>query len=325
MPTANERLFDGLISTTVDIERYNATLARKIRRLLLDVQKEIIVEVTGAILDAESLSSFRGRRLSRLLMEIDKITKSAYGEISVEMQKKLIDLSGLIITSTNNLINSTVGITLSQISLSHEKLKSIVENTLIDGGLIGDWWEKSQAKITDEAQRAIRHELFERAILEAQRGIAKGEAVDVIARRIKDVLSISSKQSISLAKTSVFQVTSKIREEVYAKNEYLFKGYQFVATLDNRTCLTEDQKVLTSSGYKKILEIEEGEYVIGGLSFKNKRVIGKSKSVTKKLAIVTLMNGEKIKCTPDHLFLLEDGRWVEAQELDQEMELKELC
>jgi hypothetical protein len=325
MPNSNETLFDELIIALIVIERFKSSIAKKIKNILLNVNDEILKEVLTVVLSLKNISELKGRKLKNVLNKIEEITGESFDKVEEKTTAALLVLIPLLVNSTNKIINKSVGVGVSSVTLSDKKIADILNNAVIDGKFIADWWKRAELKTTEAIKSAIKQGIFDRIIIESQRGISKGESIDDITNRIKDVIGVNSKQAASVSDTIIAQVTNTVREYVFKQNEGLISGYKFVAILDNRTCLTEDQEVLTDAGYKKITEINEGDYVIGGLSFKNKRVIGKSKSVTKKLAIVTLMNGEKIKCTPDHLFLLEDGRWVEAQELDQEMELKELC
>lgn len=46
--------------------------------------------------------------------------------------------------------------------------------------------------------------------------------------------------------------------------------------------------------------------------------------VSTRIAIVKLDNGEEIRCTPDHRFMLRDGSYVEAKDLDSDLLLMSL-
>lgn len=90
-------------------------------------------------------------------------------------------------------------------------------------------------------------------------------------------------------------------------------------------CFTANSLVLTSSGYKKIKEIKEGEYV---LTHNNqyKKVLASMCTGRKELYKVKAVCTDKLECTENHKFLvtkLIDGKvstpsWVEAKSLTNE-------
>ena len=97
-------------------------------------------------------------------------------------------------------------------------------------------------------------------------------------------------------------------------------------------CFTGDTKVKLLSGKSKTLEEleknyeneyvysckENGEIIPGKI---NK--VWKTKKVT-KLVKITLDNGETIKCTPEHKFMLRDGSYLEAKNLNETISLMPL-
>ena len=66
---------------------------------------------------------------------------------------------------------------------------------------------------------------------------------------------------------------------------------------------------------KTIESLRVGQYVIGG-SGKRRKILAKSKKTVKKTLLITLSNGEKIRCTEDHPFLTKTG-WVDAGKLKE--------
>ena len=126
-------------------------------------------------------------------------------------------------------------------------------------------------------------------------------------------------------RTALQSCAEETNEQVYRKNEQYFGNgeykYEYLATLDNRTCLPAGEKVLTPDGYKNIEEIKQGDFVIGG-SGETRRVLATMQKATEELIEIELENGKIIRCTPDHLVLTERG-WVKAENLNETDTIKE--
>lgn len=98
-----------------------------------------------------------------------------------------------------------------------------------------------------------------------------------------------------------------------------------------RACLSGDTKIRLLDGTSPTVKslIGKNEFWVFSKD-KNGRVVpgrGHSARFTKtvnKYSIVTLDNGEKIKCTPDHLFRLKDGSYKEASSLNKDDSLSPL-
>ena len=126
-------------------------------------------------------------------------------------------------------------------------------------------------------------------------------------------------------RTALQSFAEETNEQVYRKNEQYFGNgeykYEYLATLDNRTCLPAGEKVLTPEGYKNIEEIKQGDFVIGG-SGETCRFLETMQKTTEELIEIELENGKIIRCTPDHLVLTDRG-WVKAENLNETDTIKE--
>jgi hypothetical protein len=87
----------------------------------------------------------------------------------------------------------------------------------------------------------------------------------------------------------------------------------------NQDSFTEDTRVLTTNGYKKISDIKMGEIIYSynekeKTIEKDKVIDVRSHCTEEKIAKIYLENGEVIKTTTHHKFYLSDN-WVEAKDL----------
>lgn len=93
------------------------------------------------------------------------------------------------------------------------------------------------------------------------------------------------------------------------------------------TCLHGDTPIRTLGGWYDIKELEGKEFWVWSYSHEEKRLVpAKAKKCWKSgtnapLVEVELDSGEKIKCTPEHRFMLRDGTYCEAQNLKKDYSL----
>src|SRR3989344_188376 len=104
--------------------------------------------------------------------------------------------------------------------------------------------------------------------------------------------------------------------------------YPLVDGQGNFGCFTGDTKIRLLDGtiktFKELSKIPAGEQFYVYSVDKDRRItVGSAYNsrITRKNAVImelTLDNGEKIKCTPDHRFMLRDGAYKEAKDINSE-------
>jgi hypothetical protein len=79
-------------------------------------------------------------------------------------------------------------------------------------------------------------------------------------------------------------------------------------------CFTGDTKVLTRSGMRQIINIQDNEEILTANGWE--KCLG-AKNMRKNVKVIQVVfaDGVKVRCTPDHLFLTEKG-WISAQNLE---------
>lgn len=138
-------------------------------------------------------------------------------------------------------------------------------------------------------------------------------------------VGIHKKTGISTLTTvmTYLHAGGKFNEKSYKSARGCFVGKEEVSLLDGTSISFEklysmaDENGLLPKGIwtyswnlaKNIMEPKQIEYV-------------QLSKMVKKLAIVTLSSGEKIKCTVDHPFLLRNGKYTKAQSLNNGNSLK---
>ena len=94
--------------------------------------------------------------------------------------------------------------------------------------LAGKNWEARIKLAKGQSRRRLARELTQ--------GMASGEGIPRIKRRIRSVLHMTAKRADTLVRTEVHHVSNRIQERMYEANTTVLSGTEYTATLDDRTC-----------------------------------------------------------------------------------------
>jgi len=232
---------DLLIARAVDLDRLSASIYKDVDNLLLQTQKSILT----AIVSSENITSNK-KRLSKLFIEIDGILDEKYGKIDKKVKKVLLGLSVSENKFLMDNLNKILGANIFDITVTKEGLQVILDNTLIDGVLIGDWFKKSKTNYRHNLEKVVNK--VKQGI---QIGLVKGDPILTILADLKSdsdlaPLAKAENELRTLVRTSVMEVANNIRYELYKGNSDIIQGVQVVATLDKRTtplCRSLDKRV----------------------------------------------------------------------------------
>jgi SPP1 gp7 family putative phage head morphogenesis protein len=229
MANLTDAISDRVTIQTINLLRLAEGLTLPILRDLRELEKELLADLE----DTVGKTDFTITRLKALLRQTQDTIKTAYNAIAVANEQGLTEVVGIAGRMTASAINASVGASVVSVAWSAAQLSEIATGTLIDGRVIRDWWEKQDAVLRD------------RFAAEMRVGQLRGETIDQLARRIRGtkemgfkdgVMDASRAQARTLVRTAALSVSNAARMEVYAKNDELIKGVQWVATLDPRTC-----------------------------------------------------------------------------------------
>ena len=246
MSSTPKILLDAAIKNQIALDQYSHHLDRRIQLLLRDVEGEIIGIVAKNDPTFPTMTEWKLKRLAALNKQIEKILTQSFGNIDASTKESLLSVAELQAEYAVKSFNRAVSVDLFQVTLTHTDLKAIVENTLIDGKVIGQWW----AKQSDDLKNRISASMTE-AVTKIQIGMVQGEGIADLVGRIRGnkhwvpIMNLSRQHAEALVRTSVMSVANAARMEVYKANADVLSGYEWISTLDNRTttqCAALDKK-----------------------------------------------------------------------------------
>lgn len=241
--TVNEGLLNGAIRHAVDLERFKNGIVKKVisfleKKVIPDLSRQIDTAL-AEIEDAKKLTQ-KLARLSRLKKAIEEITKT-----KMEITDSIVrdSLKNLATTEAEWQVmaikNSTqkIPLAVNYVMPSKTVLKSMVETSMFEGDVLGEWFSELGSRTAKKIEREIRM------------GIVQGESIPKMRNRLigQGRLPANIKQSAeAIVRTCTNNVVSQAREETFRANEELIKGVQWVSTLDARTtptCQALDGKI----------------------------------------------------------------------------------
>lgn len=247
--TITGSIADSIIHNTITLDRFAEGTKNKIVTILTSAQNEIAGSIAAIDPAAPALTKWREERYKKLNQKISEILDTSYSDIKKESKA---DLKGMINPVAGKMVsdfNAAIGVNIFDVALTPELLGSIVNNTMINGKIIGDWWDKQNQDTKDKLQAQMN---LARQQIEV--GLVKGDSIGELVGRIRGtkltpgVLSVSKREAEVLVRTSVHQVAQSARMEIYKQNEDILDGYEVIATLDKRTtplCRGLDRKRYT--------------------------------------------------------------------------------
>ena len=239
MPTVNEQLADEAISHSIDLTRYSNSVIRRIIALLNKTDRDLANQIAAA-LERLPAESFTVERLDALLQSVRQTNAVAYQQVSQLIETELKDLVQYEAAYQYQLFQSTLPV---QVSVAAVNVGQVYSAALArpfsiskDGAVpLNEYLKGIEANRAAKIRNAIRM------------GIIEGEPTDKIVRRIMGTKSLNYADGLmeesrrhveGMVRTAVSHTADVTRQNFYAENNDLLKGWQFVATLDSRTSIT---------------------------------------------------------------------------------------
>lgn len=246
--TTNEEVMDSALRHAITLLRYRNS---EVERVLAVLEAEVLGDLADRIrarLDRIATRGYdtslrRTKALQELSAMIETIVALGYQAIREKSVSGLVALSLAEAEWQRASLNRLTPLQLDFRSPSPAILRQSINLKPVEGALVKEWW------------KVLGDSTAERVKREITKGLAAGESVDEMMRRLRGtrdagykngVLQTSRRDAQSLVRTSVSHIAAQAREEVFVQNEELLRGVMMLATLDARTtlyCMQIDGKV----------------------------------------------------------------------------------
>lgn len=235
----NDDVLDQTIRHQVYLQRYNAQVLSRMRALLSRVDREIVSELAD-------VTPGEGASLERKLANIRALNDQLGEDLKAFQRGEAGTLSEYEADYTLRTNERLTGFTFEAVSADYVRSATYAkfyENVHLR-------WALPNQHVDEFTRR--RNRLVIDAI---RRGAVTGDSVSQIMRTVRGtaragykdgLLDVSARTAETLVRTSLNHIANAAREEVYARNEHLLKGVQWVSVLDRRTspiCRSLDGKM----------------------------------------------------------------------------------
>ncbi len=241
-----DKIADAIIKNTIDLDRYGEGVKQKVLGILNKAQAEIIGKIAQIDPTAPTMTKWQEERLKTLNATISDIIDNAYKDIKGVSEDSLKKMVKPTAQATINGLNGSIGVNIFDVTLTPEMLNSLATKCMIEGNVIGTWWDKQSE---DTKTKLIGQ--MNQAMEQIQIGTVQGESINALINRVRGTattsgaMTITKNEADALVRTSVMQVANDVRKEVYKQNSDILNGYEWISTLDTRTtpiCRAMDRK-----------------------------------------------------------------------------------
>lgn len=225
--TVNGKLLRDMIRARVQLHAIELRVFRRdVLPILRDMEREILSALNAAADGRKPLGQMRAAQYQELRAEIAAIIQNAAEEAPAAMTGALTDVASREVRMMRGSIIRAV-----------PELKAV-----LGSGLSSDQF----AAITQTASKDVLRGFegwgsnrIEKAHDELKKSVGLGEDMVQAARRIQTVMPATRKQALNIARTGIQRAASIAADEFRSdpKHRSLSKGVQWLATLDNRTCV----------------------------------------------------------------------------------------
>lgn len=235
---ATEDFADRLRRRLIGGLRFDGHVRKQVLELLRDVETEIIAKLDQHNPVGVSQTAAQQRRLRRLLRDTRAKMRELYRDIHLNTATSLDEFAAAEAAWAQSALHravSGVAVDLTVRVAPAAVLRTLIEDTLIVGRPLNEWWAKQEQVA------------FDRFAIQMRLGVAQNETVEQLIRRVRgtramrfqDGLMEVSRRSAEMAvRTSVNAIGNAARQAVYEANGDLITAFVHSSVLDGKTSIT---------------------------------------------------------------------------------------
>lgn len=231
--SSTQYISDASTRHQVFLQRYGAGQSKEAVMALNRLRRDIMARL------AQEPTQFQAQRLTAVLKDIEELSALAFKDMATNIKFGAMQLAANEAEFSAQLYNRA---TSASFSLPSEgALLAAVEVAPMTAPI------GHKAITIDEALQAFGTKKAKQIVQTITDGVVLGDTTPVISRRLSETITtLQRRQLDTLVRTITNHTSSVAKMEVFNRNSDILDGYQFVATLDNRTtlnCAANDGKI----------------------------------------------------------------------------------
>jgi SPP1 gp7 family putative phage head morphogenesis protein len=234
MTTANESIQDAAVRHAIGLQRYTSGELQRMMALLNRVDADIAA-IMQKYDPTDVAPRYAEQRLEKMLVAIRELNAEVYDAFVKALSGDMRDLAAYEAAFQAKLIEQAIPVDFDVVKPPPAQVRAAALARPFQGRLLREWGKDLEASAFAKVRDSIRI------------GFVEGETIDQLVRRIRGtrvnqfkdgILEITRRNAEALVRTAVSHTANSARDDVFAANEDIIKGWRFVATLDSRTSAT---------------------------------------------------------------------------------------
>lgn len=235
--STKQYLIDAATRHQIFLQRYGAGQSKEALKVLNQLRRSINARLS------QEPTIFQRHRLEAVLADIELLSFEAFKNISNKTIKGAVDLASAEASFSVQLFNKATtfqaGFTLpADAMLVTSVMTSQMKVNINSAVTIEDALSNFSKKKTAQIMQIISD------------GVTLGDTTSVISKKVGGVINTLQRRQLDTLVRTITNNTSAIaRDQVYQANDDIIDGYQWIATLDNRTtmiCGSRDGIIFTN-------------------------------------------------------------------------------
>lgn len=172
-----------------------------------------------------TMTDWRSVRAEAVLAEVEAMTASLRGELTGQYGSMMTTVGAASVTEATAALSLGGLVAVNTVSLSSSQLRQFFQEMPICGNLLTEWVNASfSATVQAEIRQALNV------------GVIQGEGYRPLVKRLEDGLGLARNEATTLTRTFVSAANNAARDEVYAANPDIVKGWKWLTAGDNMVC-----------------------------------------------------------------------------------------
>ncbi len=235
MNTAKERYEQQQLECALywryELSRLDEEVVAAIVSILKITKSELVSRLATENNELLQVTDWNKKRMAELNLWLDEILTGAKVNVASYIEAATLQAAEASLAAWYNIISlggasdviETVGFTV-------EQLQSWTSKSIVSGSVLSQW-------VDNAFSVGAKQKLYDSII---QSGI-EGKGIASTVKKLQENalvqgISITQREAITLARTYIQIANVGAMADTYKANESLFSGYEWCATLDNRTC-----------------------------------------------------------------------------------------